>query len=483
MQMTRLDDHETVTGDVWILRPSPRTQLAMTRARRSDAQPSYLQAAHLDLRLAMERIDKRDASWLCIAFERDGRVDPAVLAGALTTWVRRHGVLQGWFTAEDEGYARHDLDVDDIEFVAEAAGTVEDMGALRAIVGPLFDEVCTPFDTLGYTMVAVVSEGRSAVYLGQDHCYSDGFSSLIAFTEINEIYAAQEERREAVLPPVVSYTDFAQTERDLAAEVTIEHPAIGYWADYALKDLGALATFPMDLGLEPGQQEPLVPARIDLLDGPQTQALEGLARRDGATFPSMVYAACAIAARDLAGRSAYRFLNPIHTRTAAEHLPAMGWFVNLTPIHVDVAAEDDLVTVARRVRETFRAAQVCADVPVLRVMELISEVFGFETDSTKRPPIVSYLDGRMVPGNDRWDEQRFHGLTGGGDDDDVNVWINRMPGGTHVMCGVPDTPIAVSNVWMFFEHVRDTLRAHLGVPLDDAEAAHRAEKPRDRSPA
>ncbi|QBX57334.1 hypothetical protein EXE58_19150 [Nocardioides seonyuensis] len=461
MQMTRLDDHETVTGEVWLLRPSLRTRQAMGRAERSDAQPSYLQTAHLDLRLAMERIGKRDASWLALAFEREGRIDPQVLARTLTTWVRRHGVLQGWFTVGEGGYVRHDVHVDDIEFVAEAAGRVDDMTSLRAVVGPLLDEVCTPFDTLGYTMVAVASQERSAVYLGQDHCYSDGFSVMIAFTEINEIYEALEEGRPVDLPPTVSYTDYAQVEREAAAQVTVEHPAIAYWADYAMKDMGTLATFPMELGLAPGQQEVLVPARIDLLDGPETEAVERLARQDGATFPSVVYAACAIAARDLAGRSAYRFLNPIHTRTTAEQLPAMGWFVNLTPIHVDLAAGDDIVSIARRVRETFRSAQVCADVPVLRVMELVKEVFGFESDSIQRPPIVSYLDGRLVPGSERWDAQRFFGLTGGGDDDDVNVWINRMPAGTHVMCSVPDTPTAVTNVRAFFEHARDTLHDYL----------------------
>jgi hypothetical protein len=80
---------------VWILRPSARTRLAMTTAARSDAAPSYLQAAHLDLRRAMERIDKRDASWLSIAFEREGRVDPDLMARTMTTWARRHGVLHG----------------------------------------------------------------------------------------------------------------------------------------------------------------------------------------------------------------------------------------------------------------------------------------------------------------------------------------------------------------------------------------------------
>lgn len=473
MQMTRLEDHETVTGEAWILRPSARTKEAMINAPRSEAAPSYLQAAHLDLRRAMERIDKRDASWLSIAFEREGRVDPDLMARTLTSWVRRHGVLHGWFTATDAGYDRHDLAVGDIEFVAEPAGHVDDAVALRALVGPLFDEACTPFDTLGYAMVTVVGDERSAIYLGQDHSYSDGVSCMIAFTEINEIYEAHLEERLPQLPKVVSYTDFAQHEREAASRVTIEHPAVAYWANYAMRDLGILATFPMELGLAPGQQQPLVPVRVELLDGPGTDALEALARQHGATFPAMLYAACAIAARDLAGHSAYRFLNPVHTRTVDEQLPAMGWFVNLTPIHVDVSAHDDLTAVALRVRETFRSARVCADVPVLRVMELVKEVFGFESDSTERPPIVSYLDGRMIPGHERWDDQRFFGLTGGGDDDDVNVWLNRMPSGTHVMCSVPHTVTAVGNVRAFFEHVRSTLHSHLDESPVPGELARR----------
>ena len=71
---------------------------------------------------------------------------------------------------------------------------------------------------------------------------------------------------------------------------------------------------------------------------------------------------------------------------------------------------------------------------------------------------MSYLDGAMIPGHERWLEQNFWGLTGAGDDDDVYVWMMRMPGSTYVTCSCPDTPQAVHAVTSYFARVAEIVQ-------------------------
>ncbi|AKU16173.1 condensation domain-containing protein [Luteipulveratus mongoliensis] len=465
MQMTRLEKHETVAGRLITWEPSERTLAAIERAPVTGDRPSYMQETHIGLRLAMERDGKRDASWIGMAFDLPGELDLEAMGRALTAWVRRHAVMHGWFRVAGDGYERVQLDPADIEVVPRVVGTAASPGGTHTYVGRLFDKVCTPLDRLGYGFAAVQGDAHAVMYAGSDHTYSDGFSILVAFEEVNALYREETTGTPAELPEVASYLEFAQAERAAAESITREHPAVAYWTDYALKDLEGSPRFPMDLGLEKGDKRPIRSERYDLLTAAETDALEVVAREAGATFPALVYAACAAAARDLAGQSAYRFFNPVSTRLTPETAAAMGWFINVMPVHVDAPADASLMDIARSTRQAFRDGRASQEVPAVRVLEILSEMFGFDANSTERPRIVSYLDGRKIPGQDAWLEQRFFGVTGGGDDDDVNVWINRMPAHTYVTCTVPDFPQAVTNVERYFSYVRDVLRGELaGTP-------------------
>ncbi|AKU14905.1 condensation domain-containing protein [Luteipulveratus mongoliensis] len=476
MQMTRLELHDTIAGRLIVWEPSARTRAAIERAVPGDDQPSYMQETHLGLRRAMAKIDKRDASWVGTAFDLPGELDVDAMAAALTQWVRRHAVLWGWFVvAEDGGYQRFDLSPEDIEIVPREVKVSESPSETTDFIGGLFEETCTPFDGLGYAFAAAVGADSSVVYTAADHTYTDGFSVLVTFEEVNALYQEAIGGSPAELPPAGSFMQHAQLEREVAERATRDHPAVAYWIEYALKDGGGTPRFPMDLGLEPGEKQLLEPGRYALLSAPETDALEVHARAEGATFPALVYAACALAARDLAGQTSYRFLNPISTRYSPELQHAMGWLVNLMPVHIDVPDAADLMEVARATRQTFREARVTQELPAIRVLQILSEAFGFDSDSTERPSIVSYLDGRKAPGQEAWARQRFFGLTGGGHDDDVNVWINRMPTNTYVTCSVPGTAVARANVARYFEHVAELLRAELeGVLGHRLTSAHTA---------
>lgn len=458
MQMKRLTDHPTQGGQLLVLRPGHRGEPTP-----DERPPSFMQQQHLDLRRAMESRELHDASWLCISFSITGPLDREALVAAVRDWALRHEVMRGWFVDapdRETGYARHAVAGDDLDLALVPHGEAVEPTDTHTAVDRLLTATCTPFDDLGWALLAVEQPERTVVYVGMDHVYSDGFSALVAFYELTAGYEARRSTGEAVeMPPTTSFVDHAATERATFAEVSRRHPAVRSWLGYGLKGKGSLGSFPMPLGLAPGEKAWLVPGHHVLLAGEEAARLERLAKDEGVGLAALVYAAFALAARDLAGARAYRFLNPVITRDTPELMLASGWLVNLIPIHVKVRRDDDLLGTALRVRQVFADAKVAAQVPVVRVVQLLGSTLGLDLQGDRRPPIVSYLDGRKIPGNETWVERDFYGLTGSGYDDDVNVWVNRTDEDLHVTCSVPDTPEAVANVARFFSHAGGLLRA------------------------
>ena len=459
MKMARLSDHPTQGGTIIDWTPTDATVAAMATAGPTGVTPSLMQASHLALAAGKAREGYTDSSWLCAAFELPGEFDQDAWTRTINAWVARHGGLRNWFTSEADGsIARHELPADQVEFAPatiEEGATAEGM---LAHVHALFDIHAVPLGRLGYTFTAVVGDEKTVMYYGGDHSYLDGFSVLLLFWELNLLYDAERGGAPADLPPVGSYPDYCVEERALADTFEILSPAVQYWLEFAIKGGGALPRFPLDLGVPHGTKVPCVPVYVELLDDGLDVAFETAVKDLGGTFPAGLYAACAMAAHELGGATSYRFLNPVHSRWSPEWIPAMGWFVNLVPIHIEVDPDDTFVSIAQRVRQVFRDAKVAGDVPTLRVVEIISEFIEFSADSPDRPPIISYLDGNIIPGHELWDERNSYGLTGAGDDDDVNSWVNRMPGHTYVTCSVPGTPEAVHAVTRFYERAAEILR-------------------------
>lgn len=461
MRMTRIEELDTIDGEVFLLRPSESSYAALAAAPANAFRPSYMQDQHVRLRRAMERVGSADANWLGLCFDVPGPLDVGALQRAATAWVRRHQVWWGTFRdnpADPDGeMTRHDIDPAQLDLSVTPLGT-HPGEEVNNVLLKHFSDAVDPIDNFGYALAGVSGEEKSTVFCGFDHCYGDGFSVLLAYMELSVLYANETGHPPVELPPVEGYMTYAQWEREDAQQYDEHHPALQFWADYAMDGIGVGDGFPMDLGIAEGERFWLIPMDYDILTGEECDRLEAIAKQEEATFPAVVYASFAMAARDLAGHSAYRFFNPIATRNTAETLPTMGWMINVLPIHIPVEPQDELFEIARRVRQKFRDARVCEPVPALRVLEVIKDLFGFSLEDTHRPAIVSYLDGRAIPGQEKWATDRFHGTTGQGYDDNVNVWINRTPTELYVMCSVPQTPTAVENVDTFFSYAANILR-------------------------
>jgi hypothetical protein len=474
--MARLSDHPTQGGQVIDWTPTAATIDAMAVAPPTGVTPSMMQAAHLALAKSKNREGYTDSSWLCIAFELDGPFDVDAWTGAINQFLRRHGGMRNWFTAEgdqeDSELLRHELAPDQIEFAPTVHDDPVTAEGMLDHVRHQMDVWAVPLERFGYTFTAVVGDDKTIVYFGSDHSYTDGVSCLFSFWELNTLYDAERAGTEAELPEVGSYPDYCVEERERADAFTIESKGVQDWLYFLLRDGGNLPRFPLDLGVPEGVKVPLVPVYQELIPEDLDHAYSAAVKDLGGTYAAGLYAACAMAAHEMAAATSYRCLNPVHSRWSPEWIAAMGWFINLVPLHVDIEPDDTFGSLAQRVRQEFRETKAAGDVPTLRVVEIVGEHMNFDADSSDRPPIMSYLDGSIIPGHERWQDQNFWGLTGAGDDDDVYVWLMRMPDRTYVTCSCPGLPQAVHAVTSYFARVaeilQDVARTGADVPMGPA---------------
>jgi hypothetical protein len=460
--MARLSDHPTQGGRVIDWTPNQATLDAMAVAPPTGVAPSMMQAAHLDLAKSKSREGYTDSSWLCVAFELPGPFDVDAWTRTIDFWLGRHGGMRNWFTAdgdsEDTPLERHELRPDQIAFEPTFLPDEVTAAGMLDHVRELMDIWAVPLGRLGYTFTAVVGDEKTIVYFGADHSYTDGVSCLFTMWELTTIYDCQRAGTTPDLPEVGSYPDYCVEERERADSFDINSEGVQDCLYFLLRGGGELPSFPLDLGMTPGVKVPLVPVYQELLGKDQIHDYETAVKDMEGTYAGGLYAACAMAAHEMAAADSYRCLNPVHSRWSPEWMLAMGWFINLVPLHVDIEPDDTFASLVRRTRQEFRDTKAAGEVPTMRVVELLSEHLDFDSDSSDRPPIISYLDGAMIPGNEMWLERNFWGLTGAGDDDDVYVWMMRMPTSTYVTCSCPDTPQAVHAVTSYFARVAEIVQ-------------------------
>lgn len=462
MNMSRITDRRAVDGTYVAFEPTPSMEEAIAAATPGDRQPSFMQAAHLDLRTETSETGEQDDIWLGFTFSLPGSFDADAMARALTRWVRRHGVMRGWFVADEDrptGWARVDLAEDDIAFTSRVDGPLA-AADVNERVSDDFRAGCNPLGRIGYCFRAVVGEDETIFYLGLDHSYTDGFSFFLVYFELEALYREETGGEAVELPPVGDFMAFAQAERERVADVDINHPSLPGWADFWFAGDQELGRFPVPLGTTVGEPVELEHHHHVLLSGEEATALDAAAERLGTRTTQLVYAAVGLAGRDLSGAQSLRFLNPVHTRDAPEWLLAAGWFINVMPVHVDVA-EGDLVEIAGRVRRSFRAARAASELPAMKIYDVVEQALGVKLSQVGERFMLSYMDLRHLPGATTWGDADAVLVSRGGRDTNGTSWVLREDGGMYVETILPGTDEALTNVAALYTRAGEHLRSLL----------------------
>lgn len=460
MQMSRITDRAAISGRYLGFEPTPGMEAAIAAATPGDRHPSFMQAAHLDLRTDTRETGEQDDIWLGFTYRVRGAFDVDAMARALTRWVRRHGVMRGWFVADEDrrtGWARVDLAEEDIAFAPVDEGSV----AAEDVNDRISDEFrsgCNPLGRIGYCVRAVVGEEETIVYLGLDHSYTDGFSFFLVHFELEALYREETGGEAVELQPVGDFMDFAQIERERVEGIDMTHPSLAGWADFWFAGDEELGRFPLPLGTTADEAVELERHHHPLITGEEAAALDAAAERLGTRTTHLVYAAIGMAARELGDASSLRFLNPVHTREAPEWFLAAGWFINVMPVHVDVA-EGDLVEVAGRVRQSFRSARAASELPAMKVYDIVEQALGVKLSQVGERFMLSYMDLRHLPGAAGWADADAVLVSRGGRDSNATSWVMREESGMHVLSILPDTSEGLTNIERLYTRAADHLRA------------------------
>ncbi|GAB2472811.1 condensation domain-containing protein [Promicromonospora xylanilytica] len=467
MEYTELAAYDLPAGTVtsW----APRADAGRWQQDPRDLSPGH--EAHLR--------DSEPGSWIGSVLRVPGPYEREPLRRAIHAWMSRHEVLRttvtrgtggGWrrVTAPAEAVAVRDLVVGDLT-----------AGQVTALLPSLLADVSpTAWPHCVLATVEPADEDHFVLAFGADHSVMDAYSQLLWFEEIVSLYdAARRGVADAELRAleVGSHVDFSAEDRKLAMTLAADGEPVRRWLDFLGPDRG----FPRYGGVtrpaadpdEAGRPQASRSAWLATVD--QTDDLSARSRARGASAQSGVLAAFAHAARRVHGLDRLRFVLPMHTRYAPQHAAAVGWYVGLCPVDLDLDGVDPVLRDVGTGRdgparvvdgsaltaavERVHAAVVAGKPLVRYSFARIAELGGI-TDSPHFA--VSYVDTRFVPGAERWSAWRARTLRSPAyGTDELYLWFLRTHDGLNVSTRYPDTPEAHAAMDALIDELRGSFQA------------------------
>ena len=439
MEYTELSAYDVPPGVVATWMPS-----APDEAWRDD--PRGLSPNHEQHLAASE-----DGSWIGCIMRLPAPLDADALRVALRAWTARHESLRSTVVpGRGDQWQRRLLPAEAIAVETRDLGrrSGEEAQALiadtLATVGPIGWPHCL------FVTVAEPDAEEFVLAFGADHSVMDAYSQLLWFDEIAGLYEralAGEGPAELDAVEVGSHLDHAHAERTHAETLTADAEPVERWRAFLGGDEpGASLRFPTfpvaDVAQPVGHHDGVRTERgrlkqaglaTWLADADQTAVLNGLCRSAGTSLQSGVLAAMAHAFREVHGVERTRFVLPMHTRFSPEHATAIGWYVGLAPVDLDLAGAATLPEIVGRVHAAVAAGKDLVPHPFAQVGRLLG------TDAAPHFA-VSYVDSRFVPGADRWDEWQGRALRSPAyADDEVYLWFGRTHDGLNLSARYPET--------------------------------------------
>ncbi|MBC9731658.1 condensation domain-containing protein [Nocardioides marmotae] len=373
--------------------------------------------------------------WLAGAFEVDGPVDAEALGGAVADLLARHDTLQTAAAVVDGAPVGRRVDPARVGWRCREVAHPATVEETRALVQAVLDAGCAPLTYPAFTPVAVSRPGRSTIVLGLDHLHADACSVAVVVDELHERYVARRDGRPpAPARPAARFTEVAAHG---TPPVPDDDPRLAAWLAFLERRGNRLPTFPLPLGLPPGERLPQATRVGPLLDREDTAVLRAAAVGRGVSPFALALAAFAGAVGDLGGPAELPLLLPVSTRRTEAERHALGWFTATVPL--EVRAGDDPVAVGR----DLRAAVGLAAVPLEQVLAALPAPLVRERADVF---MVSWLDYTRLPGAAEARVRNAHHVSAPTLADDVQLWLSATPDGVALRARYPDVPLAHSTV-------------------------------------
>ena len=455
MLVTTIDLVELEPGEYLQWQSSPSVAQAP-----SDIPPSANQGFHLGYLLQPEATSgqkPKAAGWLAATFDVPGRIQPDALGESFAALLRRHENLRCSFMAVDGVIKRHVHPDHAVALIAPESGRpVASTAEARALLASDLGSACDPTRFPAALFAAISRPERSTVICGFDHSAVDALSLALIIRELHEDYSARNAgETPPALPPVGSFLEYCAYEAG-QPPLPREHPGLTIWREFLASQDGFFPSFPLDLGVPPGELAPQRTAVFELLGASDADKFAATCQSLGGSLFSGELTALAMAVRELGGPERTATLTPMHTRLRPEWEAAIGWFVTNIPLVFGCGA--DFADGVRENRAAFRAALPAAQVPIGHVLSGQAGPFAF---ARKDVSMVSHIDYRKVLGPGADSELRATHISNATIADDAQFWFSQTGEGLWLRVRHPDTSLARATIAQLRERLGEILAKQL----------------------
>lgn len=439
-----IDEWNPATGRVvsWEATPAARAAAAVAPVHRAPPchqQEHYLRQAHRNAN------DEYRTSGLClVTAEVPAVLDRDAMTRAVNEFLTRHDTFRSWFAPAPDGTLhRHLLDPGAIEFAPVEHGPIDDPAAIRELA-----QSRTPPPTQWdcFTFWAVEHGESTTVFMAVDHLHTDGVGQHISSFELACLYAKHAwDERPPILQPA-SYTEYCARERAASERLTPASPEVGTWLRLLRGNDGELPSFPLDLGIRDGDTHRSAHRTVTLFDEDAAARFEKVCRDHGGEFAGGVFAAAALAERELADSDYYFGITPLNTRSTFEEMASIGWYVALVPVAFPIGMRASFERTVARAQRAYENGMRLKNATIHRVLELAPSDSGIAVGANWSNPMISYVDARDFAGSEFFDIARS-GLYGNrAASEEALIWVNRLPSRTTISVIYPDNPVAHDSV-------------------------------------
>jgi len=343
---------------------------------------------------------------MSIALRIDGPLDISALEAGIDALVQRHESLRTHVAlvenqpcqviadAASGDFPLHRVDARDVETLAGegvlgAFARIESRRPFDLSKGPLFR-----------ASLLRVDERQHGLVLAMHHIVCDGWSIAVMLDELQTLYNARREGRQAVLPALpMQYADYALWQREWFDGAPLQRQ-LDYWKTQ-------LADAPVALELPTDRVRPAVPSyrgAVHFIDLPRplSDAVAALARDEGATTFMVLLAAFQIVLSRWSGQSDVVVGTSIAGRTHRETEGLVGFFVNALALRARLGEVATFRELLAQVKETALSAYAHQDLPFEKLVQELAP-----SRDLSRQPIFQAL---MLLQNVDIDPMRLDGL-------------------------------------------------------------------------
>lgn len=433
------------SADLWT--PAPGTVVSW------DVEPGVAPGRPVDLSLNQRNhlaaaVAGEPSVWMAAGFDVEGPVDAAALERAYQEVVARHSALQvGADVVAGAVHGRHH-DAAGLRWTRGADVTTSTVAETRDHVRRRLDAACWPLSYPAFWPAAISRPDRSTVVLGLDHLHVDAYSLAVLVDELHTVYAGL--AGEGRVPDLPETSCFVAGLADPPSRVPADDVRLRSWHDFLVRQDHRLPTFPLSLGVEPGERAAQRTEVSVLGDATAADRLGEHARLHGGSTATAALAALATAVADLGGPTVLPLLMPVHLRSTPAERRTVGWLTTTVPVEL-VTHLDPCATLAHAA-QAVDAARAMAAVPLDQVLGSASRPLVRERTDVF---MASYLDYRRLPGHQAPLRRRAHHVSAPTLADDLQVWVSRTPEGLGVRVRTPATLTAAQVVASLLERWRE----------------------------